>query len=119
MMEKYAVDQSMIPPTDDQLITIKKLNGILQKEASDLRTRPHSTQSDHRGRRSGNRNLTFLAPSHLLQRLCVAFPMSQSQPEARPALVSIHCRAEGRRCTQSSSKPAGARKNLRKMSSSV
>ena len=38
MMEKYAVDQSMIPPTDDQLLTIKKLNGILQKEASDVRT---------------------------------------------------------------------------------
>ena len=38
MMEKYAVDQSMIPPTDDQLITIKKLNGILQKEASEVRT---------------------------------------------------------------------------------
>lgn len=38
MMEKYAVDQSMIPPTDDQLITIKKLNDILQKEASEVRT---------------------------------------------------------------------------------
>lgn len=38
MMEKYAVDQSMIPPTDDQLITIKKLNGILQKEASEVHT---------------------------------------------------------------------------------
>ena len=38
MMENYAVDQSMIPPTDDQLITIKKLNGILQKEASEVRT---------------------------------------------------------------------------------
>ena len=38
MMEKDAVDQSMIPPTDDQLITIKKLNGILHKEANEVRT---------------------------------------------------------------------------------
>lgn len=38
MIEKYAVDNSMIPPTDDQLITIKKLNSILQKEASEVRT---------------------------------------------------------------------------------
>lgn len=38
MIEKYAVDQSMIPPTDDQLTTIKKLNYILQKEASEVRT---------------------------------------------------------------------------------
>lgn len=38
MIEKYAVDQSMIPPTDDQLLTIKKLNCILQKEASEVRT---------------------------------------------------------------------------------
>lgn len=38
MMEKYAVDQSMIPPTDDQLLTIKKLSSVLEKEASEVFT---------------------------------------------------------------------------------
>lgn len=38
MMEKYAVDSSMIPPTDDQLITIKSLRGMLHKEASEVST---------------------------------------------------------------------------------
>lgn len=38
MIEKYAVDLSMVPPTDDQLLTIKKLKGILQKEAMEVST---------------------------------------------------------------------------------
>lgn len=36
MMEKYAVDLNQIPPTDDQLRTLKKLNGSLNvKTASE------------------------------------------------------------------------------------
>lgn len=38
MIEKYAVDLSMVPPTDDQLLTIKRLGSILQKEAMEVST---------------------------------------------------------------------------------
>lgn len=34
MIEKYAVDLKAIPPTDDQIRTIKRLTSIYQKQAS-------------------------------------------------------------------------------------